>query len=186
LAGAEWLSEQYGVDLRCVAVSLATDDATGAEYLACTSVFPPQALADQAVARRRSRSAPRPPRWSNWDDVLSRIENDALRAFAQEELDAGREEYLRKRALHYRVEGKRRWNLHCRTQHAYVWQRGRFEGDVAFWQSRLDASSDVRPVKEGQALAFELRTDDDFAAFRKTATSGGERFDWTAGATAGA
>jgi len=38
LAGAEWLSEQHGVDIRCSTVSLATDPKTGAEYLACASI----------------------------------------------------------------------------------------------------------------------------------------------------
>ena len=179
LAGAEWLSEQYGIDIRCFSVSLAKDDATGAEYLACTSIFPPPALADQAVARQRSRRGAHPPRWSNWKEVLSQIENEALRAFAREELDAGREHYLRKRGLHFRLNGKRRWSLHCRIKHAYVWQRGRFADDISFWKSRVSEPDSVKPVKAGRALAFTLLTKNDFDVFREAVTSGTEHQAWS-------
>jgi len=186
LAGAEWLSEQYGVDIRCFSVSLATDQATGAEYLACTSIFPPPALADQAAARQRSRGGVRPLKWSDWEEVLSQIENEALKAFAREELDAGREHYLRKRGLHFRLDGKRRWTLHCRITHAYVWQRGRFPDDVAFWQSRVSEPDSVKPVKAGRALAFMLWTEKDLDAFREAATAGVEHGAWSEGGSDGA
>jgi len=178
LAGAEWLSEQYGVDIRCFSVSLAMDNATGAEYLACTSIFPPPALADQAVARQRSRHGARPPRWSNWDEVLSLIENEALEAFARAQIDAGRELYLRKRGIHFRIDGKRRWTLHCRIRHAYVWQRGRFADDLAFWKSRVSEPDSVKPVKAGIALAFTLLTKNDFDVFQEAVTSGVEQQVW--------
>ena len=50
LSGAGWLSEACGADIRYATVSLATDEASGAEYLACASIFPPPALAEQAIA----------------------------------------------------------------------------------------------------------------------------------------
>jgi hypothetical protein len=179
LAGAEWLSERYGVDIRCLSVSLATDRVTGAEYLACTSIFPPPVLVDQAAARQRFRHGARPLRWSDWEEVLSQIENEALKTFAREELDAGRERYLLKRGLHFRLDGKRRWTLHCRIRHAYVWQRGRFSNDEAFWKSRVSEPDSVKPVKAGRALAFTLLTENDFDVFRKTATSNGEHQAWS-------
>lgn len=179
LAGAEWLSEHYGVDIRCFSVSLARDQATGAEYLACTSIFPPPALADQAAVRQRPRRGARPIKWSDWEEVLSQIENEALKAFAREELDAGREHYLRKRGLHFRLDGKRRWTLNCRIKHAYVWQRGRFPNDATFWQSRVSEPDSVKPVKDSRALAFNLLTEKDFDAFREAITLGVEHQAWS-------
>lgn len=172
LAGAEWLSEQHSVDIRCASVSLAMDAGTGAEYLICTSIFPPPALAEQAAARKGSGRGSRPIKWSDWDEAISRIENESLRAFAREELKAGRENYLRRRGLHYRLEGKRRWTLYCRNSHGYVWQRGRFLDDVAFWHARLSEPASVKPVKKGKALSFTLLTNEDLHAFRVAAMGG--------------
>jgi hypothetical protein len=178
LSGAEWLSEHHGVDIRCTTVSLSTDEHTGTEYLACASIFPPPALAEQAAARNRSSHSSRPVKWQNWDEAISQIENDAVREFAQEELDNGRENYLRKRALRYRIDGKRRWSLHCRNKHAYVWQGGRFPGDVEYWESRLSNGESVSPVKDGQAVSFRLVTEDDLQVFREATSEALTDQDW--------
>ena len=179
LAGAEWLSEQNGVDIRCSSVSFAADPATGAEYLACTSIFPPPALAEQAAARNRTPRASRPLKWGNWEEALSCIDNEALESFAREELEAGRESYLRRRGFHYRLDGKRRWSLYCRRARAYVWQRGRFPDDVAYWMARTSESASVKPVKGGSALSFNLWTEKDLHAFREAATTGLASQPWT-------
>jgi hypothetical protein len=178
LSGAEWLSEGYGVDIRCASVSLATDQDTGAEYLACASIFPPPELADQASARRHTGSATRPLRWVNWEDAISQIENEALVAFVSAELQAGRESYLRKRLLHYRLAGKRRWNLVCRKKLGYVWQSGRFSGDTEFWRSRISEADSVQPVKSEKALRFNLRTPSDFQAFSDAVNSALQDVEW--------
>ncbi|MFO1078018.1 MAG: hypothetical protein U1E73_09900 [Planctomycetota bacterium] len=115
LSGAEWLSERHGVDLRCCTVSLATDTATGAEYLACASVYPPPALAEQSVARTRSVRGTRPLKWSDWDDAIEAIQNRDLADFARREIDSGRENTPRRRILHFRLDGKRRWSLSVRA-----------------------------------------------------------------------
>lgn len=171
LAGAEWLSEQFGVDVRCAAVALASDPTTGGEYLACSSVFPAPALAEQASARARSPRASQPPKWADWEEALTGIENDALREFAQEQIASGREHYLGRRSLHYRLGGKRRWSLSCRRKAAYVWQRGRFEKDEEYWKQRLSDPESVRPVKSGGALSFNLHSAGDLRAFHSSATS---------------
>lgn len=171
LAGAEWLSEQYGVDIRCASLSLSTDPTTGAEYLACTSIFPPPQMAEQAVARSRSRAGTSPVKWSDWDEALSEIDNEAVVAFAREELAANREHYLRRRAFRFRQDGKRRWNLHCRNKHAYVWQHGRFPGDIEFWRARLSAPETVEPKKRGTRLRFRLHNAADLQSFREAVTS---------------
>ena len=178
LTGAEWLSERYGVDIRCSAVALATDPASSAEYLACSSVFPPPALAEQAAVRGRPGRSTRPLKWADWESALAGIENDELREFAQKEFDAGRESHLRRRGFHYRASGKRRWSMYCRTKFAYVWQRGRFENDEEFWKDHLDESSSVKVVKSGAALSFNLKSPSDLQAFRQAVTSDLQSAKW--------
>lgn len=178
LSGAEWLTEQYGVDIRCISISLATDSLTGSEYLACTNIFPPPGLADQATARGRIRRDSRPIKWNNWEEALSDIDNDEVVAFFEKELAAGREGYLPKRGLHFRLDGKRRWTLHCRNKHAYVWQRGRFQDDDAYWQSKISGANTVKPVKRGRSLVFNLVTENDFAVFQKSVEEGDMSEKW--------
>jgi hypothetical protein len=178
LTGAEWLSERYGVDIRCSTVALATDSATGAEYLACSSVFPPPALAEQAAGRGRSQRSSRPIKWADWDEALASLKNEEIRKFAREELESGRESYLRRRTFHYRIAGKRRWTINCRTKSVYVWQRGRFKNDEDFWNSRLDDSASVKSVKSGAALSFNLKTTSELHAFRKAVTQELQNAEW--------
>lgn len=184
LAGAEWLSERYGVDIRCSAVALATDPATGADYLACSSVFPPPALAEQAAARSRSPRSSRPIKWADWDEALASLENEDLREFARKELESGRESYLRRRGLHYRINGKRRWTILCRKKFAYVWQRGRFNDDEEFWKNRLDDSASVKSVKSGSALSFNLNTASELDSFRMAVTQELQNAKWRENITA--
>ncbi|MGH9316983.1 MAG: hypothetical protein ACRD1P_07750 [Thermoanaerobaculia bacterium] len=179
LAGAEWLSERYGVDIRCSAVALATDSATGAEYLACSSVFPPPALAEQAAARSRSPRSLRPIKWADWDEALASLANEELREFARKELESGRESSLRRRVFHYRIDGKRRWSMVCRKKAAYVWQRGRFKEDEDFWKDRLGEAASVSSVKSGAALSFNLNTTSELHAFREAVTQGLKDARWS-------
>lgn len=178
LSGAEWLSERHGVDIRCATVALTTDSQTGDEYLVCDSIFPPTALAEQAVARGGSSRSSSQSAWDSWEEALAGVENEALVAFAEEELSNGRKGYLPRRKLSYSIDGKRRWNLHCRTQFAYVWQRGRFAGDIEFWESRLSREAGVGPVQRGECLSFRLWTPEDLEAFREAVTDGLEGVEW--------
>jgi hypothetical protein len=93
------------------------------------------------------------------------VSNRDLVAFFQNELTAGREPYLLKRMLLYRVNGKRRWFMAARNRNAYVWQYGRFDDDVRFWQGRLADPTGVKPVKRGVCLRLFLETASDFHAF---------------------
>jgi hypothetical protein len=179
LSGAEWLSELHGVDIRCATVTLTADSQTGDEYLVCDSIFPPPALAEQAVVRGGSSRSSRRPEWETWEDALMEVQNEDLVAFAEEELSDGRKEYLPRRALRYYAGGKRRWNLHCRTQFAYVWQDSRFPGDVDFWESRLSEEAGVKLVKRGECLSFRLWTAEDLEVFREAATETLVGIEWT-------
>lgn len=171
LVGAEWLTEQFGVNVLCCRLSVAKDEAANAEYLVCSNIFPAPELLQQAVRRGRSRIGASQPKWADWDTALLNVTNAALVAFYKKELAAGQENQLRKRYLQYRIAEKRRWFVAARRVGAYVWQHGRFDGDVDFWRSGLSQPDQVKPVKDEQCLRFSLSTDEDFQCFRQAATT---------------
>ena len=133
-------------------------------------MFPAPALAEQAAARKRSARGSRPLKWADWEEAVADITNADLRDFLESELSDGRENYLRRRGLHYRLAGKRRFSLYCRRKSGYVWQRGRFEDDQRFWQERLSESGAVKPVKAGKALSFSLHSAADIASYKDAFT----------------
>ncbi|HEX4142957.1 MAG TPA: hypothetical protein VHY91_05365 [Pirellulales bacterium] len=171
LVGAEWLTEHFGVNILCCRLSVAKDDAANAEFLVCSNIFPAPELLQQAVRRGRSRTGVGQPKWTDWNTALSTVTNAAVVAFYKKELAAGQENYLRKRYLQYRIANRRRWFVAARRLGAYVWQYGRFEGDVDFWRSSLSQPDDVTPVKDGQCLSFSMSTDEDFQWFHQAATA---------------
>jgi len=113
----------------------------------------------------------KPPKWSDWETALRQVTNLALVNYCKHELAAGRESYLRRRVLRYRVDGKRRWWLAARQKIGYVWQNGRFIDDQTFWQQRVDAKAEVKPVKDGTCLRFVLSSAQDFERFQKAVSS---------------
>ena len=181
LIGAEWLSEQFGVDILCCRIAVAKDSATDSEYLVCSNVYPAPELATEAVTRGGKRSGTTKVRWPDWNTALSEVTNVALVSHFKRELETSRDSYLRKRSLHYRVAGKRRWTMEAREKHAYVWQYGRFEGDVEFWQHGLSTPGDVKPVKATQCLSLLLHTTDDFDFFQDAALEKLQSSEWLGG-----
>ena len=181
LIGAEWLSEQYGVDITCCRIAVAKDSATNSEYLVCSNVFPAPELAKEAVSRGGKRVGTSNVKWPDWEAALSGVTNNAVVAYFKQEIAAGRSSYLLKRYLHYRVAGKRRWGVGARTRKAYVWQQGRFEGDVEFWKHGLSEPEDVKPVKNGECLRLFLSTGEDFQFFHDAATTKLQSREWLGG-----
>jgi hypothetical protein len=179
LVGAEWLTEKFGVDILCCRLLLARDSPGNAEFLVCSNIFPAPELAQQAVRRGRSRSSVHPPKWSDWNAALDKVTNAAVVAYYKKELEAGRENYLRKRYLRYRLAGKRRWNIIARRQRAYVWQHGRFDGDLEFWRGGLSQPDQVKPVKDDRCLSFLLTTESDFSFFKLAVTEKLLNATWT-------
>jgi hypothetical protein len=179
LVGAEWLTEKFGVDILCCRLSLATDKTANAEFLVCSNIFPAPELAQQAVRRGNTRIGVHPPKWSDWNAALANVSNMALVAYYKKELHSGCENYLPKRYLRYRIAGKRQWFVAARRQRAYVWQHGRFEGDVEFWRNGLSQPDQVKPVKDDRCLSFLLTTDSDFSFFKLAATEKLLNAKWT-------
>ena len=161
LVTAEWLSESYDVDIRCYRLGLSSDGT--AAFLTCTCIYPPPELAEHAIRRRREPG--KPSRWQDWDTALAALGNDTVAAFFRKELAAGREYYLPKRILRYRVNGKRGWAVVARKEHAYVWQEARFKDDEKYWAKKIGADAHVQPVKGGRALRFFLTSERDFDNF---------------------
>jgi hypothetical protein len=169
LAGAEWLNDQFGVSISCCRIVVATDEASGSEYLVCSTVYPAPELADEA-SKRRGPGDKRKSKWSDWESALAVVTNRAVVDFFNERLASNSESYLPRRTLIYRIQQRRRWNLHGRRKLGYVWQIGRFENDIEFWSERLSDGDSVKPVKRGEALRMFLLTERDLSAFHKAAT----------------
>lgn len=175
LKAAEWLHNNYSVDITCARLSLSKDDASGAEYLHCSLVFPSVELAQQAITRRSvGTKAP----WEDWDEALAAISNPAVTEFFQAQLQLNQDSNLRKRMLTYRVGSKRRFFIWAKMDHAYCWQEGRFDNDLNFWSKQLARPESVAAVKEGSSLRFSLCTTQDFSTFVQAVTSDLRERDW--------
>lgn len=170
LTGAEWLSDKYSVDIMCCRIAIAQDVDTDVEFLVCSNVYPAPELAQEASSRGRQKAVSTKLKWLDWDAAIEEIENPAVAEFYRNQLEENRESYLRKRILHYRVDGKRRWFAAARRSYSYVWQNKRFEHDVTFWKQALSDPESVKPVKDGQCLSFSLATKDDFDFFHNATT----------------
>ena len=59
-----------------------------------------------------------------------------------------------------------------------VWQQGRFEGDIEFWESGLAQTESVKPVKRGECLRFFLDKENDFRFFHNVATQELQSANW--------
>ncbi|HBJ34234.1 MAG TPA: hypothetical protein DDZ51_05600 [Planctomycetaceae bacterium] len=181
LIGAEWLNEKFGVDITCCRIAVAKDVATNSEYLVCSNVYPAPEIVKEAVSRGRKHTVISKAQWADWKTALASVSNLAVTSYFEREVSADRESYLRKRILRYRVAGKRRWFLAARNRNAYLWQQGRFEGDVDFWKKGLSNPDDVKPVKSGQCLRLFLYTTGDFQFFHDAASRQLQSAEWHGG-----
>jgi hypothetical protein len=160
LVTAEWLSEKFEMDIRCYRIGLSSDGT--ATFLTCTCIYPAPELVEHAIHRRGPCKA---SRWPDWETALTALGNDIVATFFRKELAAGRDNYLYRRVLRYRVNGKRTWAVIARKEHAYVWQEARFKDDVKYWARKVGDHAHVQPVKDGRALRFFLTSAKDFEKF---------------------
>jgi hypothetical protein len=165
LVTAEWLSERFGVDVRCYRLKLAVDGAI--EFLTCERVYPPAELTEQAV-RIRTSAPSHEQRYKDWDEALAGLENKDIVDFFRQELHKGTKGYLPRRVLNWSQNGHRRFWVIARKNYAYGWQIGRFEGDVEFWRSKLGGDdADIAVVgRHNNRVRFRLRTAKQIEAFR--------------------
>ncbi|MGY0835676.1 hypothetical protein [Azospirillum argentinense] len=163
LVTAEWLSERYGVDIRCYRMVVAADP-TG-DFLSLSRVYPPLELTDQARMRRAAPAAVREQRPRDWNEALEIVRNPNVVAFFRQQIEAGCSGNSAYRELFFRTQGRRRFTVGARAQYAYVWQGGRFAGDVDLWRDVLGDGSDVEEVAQSTRLRFRLRTAAQCTAF---------------------
>jgi len=168
LATAEWLSDVYQLDIRCYRLSLAAEGEN--EFLGCTCVFPPPEITEHAI-KRGTKGPVRRCKWKDWETALEGIENTAVVSFVRHQLDAGREHYLPKRIIRFRIQGKRRLSVCARKKNAYVWQNGRFVGDEQYWRETIGEHIRLEATKEGECLRFYLISKEDFERFREAVDS---------------
>jgi hypothetical protein len=161
LIAAEWLHESFGVDIRCYRLQLSQENSV--DYITCTCVYPPIEIATLT----RSGEISSTPAWASWDEALASVDNAAVKEFVRKALESKKESRLQYRDIIYRVGGKRRFFISCKRKYAYVWQRGRFDGDSAYWKKVLSEPSHVLEVSEKRSLRFHLTTAADFTAFGK-------------------
>lgn len=162
LVTAEWLSEIYEVDISCYRLVLSVEENT--EFLTCTCIYPPPEISQHARRRGRTGGTSK-VRWSDWDEALSKINNQTIVEFFRRELESGRDNYLRSRALYYRFDGRRIFYVGARKDSVYVWQYRRFSKDESYWTNKIGSHLDVEAVKNGKALRFHLVKDRDFEQF---------------------
>lgn len=166
LIATEWLHEKFGVDVRCYQLRLCQENAN--DYLTCTCVYPPPEIATLTRGGERTTVARSEP--TDWQTALSTVANADVRQFFTSELAHGQENRMRYRELVYRIDGKRRYWVTCRTDYGYVRQKGRFADDEAYWGGLISKPSSIgkRHWQQGGAsLRFHLATAADFAAFKK-------------------
>ena len=181
LVAAEWLSEKFGVNIMCCRIALAEDTPTKSEYLACNIVFPAPELAGQAKHRGVGPHPPTPELWPNWQAALSDVTNPAVVTYFNKQIEEKRESRLRYRELMFRQGGKRHWCVCVRKKNACVYQYGRFDGDIVFWQTGLSQADQVQPVSHETELKFYLSSEKDFAFFHEAVTVKLQSTQWSDG-----
>jgi hypothetical protein len=204
IMAARWL-RSFGISVKCLELSMATDDAEPKSlYMQFNQVFPssyvdhllPQGadvlpkefeqllsdIRDFTTVRPRQGPAgpvPRPPKEGagaleiaspkDWEGFVGSLKNPDLVEFVRKWEESG------ERILpdsDYRLvypRTRERWRVQAREAHAWVMQSGRFdlggESDEAFWKRLLDPGANVRILRDGKRLHFDLSTKRDFDAF---------------------
>lgn len=165
LRTCEWLAESYGVNIKCYRITFSYDPPS--EYVSCTCVYPPPELAEQASRARRIKSVDRNAVAGTWPSHLEAAQNLAVRGFFKQQLEEGRESRPSTKQLFFRFDNYRLFHVALRQKHAWVWQGGRFEGDLEYWQARLSQPNKARVVDSGRCLSFVLSSQADFDAFMR-------------------
>lgn len=163
LIAAEWLHENFSVDIRCYRLQLSQENSI--DYMTCTRIYPPVEITKLTRGSQKIQST---AALTSWEEVLDPVDNAAVKEFVKKQLDKQQELNLPRRQLIYRVGGKRRFFLGCRRKYAYVWQLGRFDGDEAHWKKALSEPGHVQEVNDKRSLRFHLTSAADFVAFSKS------------------
>ena len=179
MTAAEWLSERYGVGVTCARVGLAKDQATGAEYLACSTVYPPPELAEVALVRPGTARRSTESGEGDWESILAGVDS-GLANMVRALIQGGATSNLAKPALCVP-----RFGIGVRKSKGQlsVTQRSRFEGDLGYWQQRLSGPGSVTVSNDLRKLRLVLKTQIDFDAFRRFISTEASTTAWGHGST---
>jgi len=165
LVTAKWLREKHGVDVSCVRCDFGK---SGTDLLLSVVVLlPTPGLAEMA---RDTRVQAAGEESATWDSRIQETKNDDVAGFFRSELNAGQERDSQ--YLHYRINAQRRLSLGLRRKHAYIWQYGRFDDDIAWWRAKLGDRLNVESKDGAAALSFTVKTKQDLEKVKQFA--GGE------------
>jgi hypothetical protein len=159
LATAKWLREKHRVDVSCI--QLESGVSGDIVLLSCSTLVPTPGLTDIA---RDTRTRQVSGGTTNWEERLAKVKNADVANFFKKELADGTER--NSAFLCYSLGGRQRLFLGLRQKHAYVWQRGRFEGDIEFWQTKCGPQLEVETKDGATALAFTLSSTKSLASLR--------------------
>jgi len=163
-----WLNDR-DLDIRCV--RLRPYALEGRILLDVQQVIPlPEAESYMVQIKKKSEETRQTKRVDrDWDSILSRCQNDAVVALFRQRLEAGQHNRIPKRDLAFsEATGKKGWYVQIQTDAANVNQRGRFNGDLEFWRTKISQPQTVR-VREADpdTLVFKLHTAADITAFEQ-------------------
>jgi hypothetical protein len=181
LRTAEWLVEEYDLDIRCILLKVASDPRSDAEYLTCEQVCPALEIEERVSPRRRNRGESPLPSPA---EIQKTTDNDEVSAFFEEQRATRSPAEARtqvrfdekNKTLGYWV-GRKEWQVGIRKRYAAVWQYHRFSGDLEFWRQGLSKPETVEEKDDRRAMSFHLESRADFDkfldAFNKAST-----FEW--------
>jgi len=160
LVTAKWLREKHGVDVTCVQCDFGK---SGSDLLLSLLVLiPTPGLAEMA---RDTRVKAAGEESATWESRIADAKNGEVAAFFKAELNAGQERDSQ--YLHYRIGEPRRLSLGLRKKHAYVWQYGRFDDDIAWWRGKLGDKLNVESKNGEGALSFGVKTRQDLEKIKQ-------------------
>jgi len=168
LVTCEWLTEKFGLDIRCYRLALAKRG--GDEFLSCTRAYPPPELTDIAIRRRRKIEVGETGS-TDWSQEIKKIQNPAIASFFSKEVESGRKSSVKYRAINFYLGDRRRFIVYAKRRFSRVYQVGRFDKDIEFWSARLGPETKVAEINYGQSLAFHLFTSADVGNFKKAVES---------------
>jgi len=174
LRTAQWLTEEYGMDIRCYEVALAHDRGNNLEYLSAVQLYPAKPLAEQARRVGSARtSAVNEPR--TIEKRLQECSNDLVKQYFQELLPQNPRRSQSGGSVIFPPQGEIRLRVSPRKDYVRVKQIGRFEGDEDRWR---ELSHPPRKVRNGTNLILRLRNFSDIDAFRQFVDSDLAKTQW--------
>jgi hypothetical protein len=171
---AKWLTEKYGMDIRCYEVALAHDPDSHLEYLSAVQLYPTKPLAEEArrVGALRSVAANEP---RTIEKRLLECSNDLVKQYFQELLPQNPRRSQSGGSVIFPPQGEIRLRVSPRKDYVRVKQIGRFEGDEDRWRG---LSYPPRKVRNETNLILRLRSSSDIDAFRQFVDSDLAKAQW--------